>query len=146
MPGATFESTKLEPGTPRVNRALDRSVPEMFLRRVQATPDSEAFLHPDGDGWKTMTWRQTGDRVRAIACGLLDLGLLPEERCAILSSTRIEWILADLGILRDFEAAFVFVEDAALLAKLERRRSEFPNVKHVILFDGAGGEDGRAIL
>jgi long-chain acyl-CoA synthetase len=168
MPGATFESTKPQPGTPRVDRALDRSVPEMFLRRVQATPDSEAFLHPDGDGWKTMTWRQTGDRVRAIACGLLDLGLLPEERCAILSSTRIEWILADLGILcaggatttiyptstaddcvfilRDCEAAFVFVEDAALLAKLERRRSEFPNVKHVILFDGAGGEDGRAIL
>ena len=167
MPGATFESTKLEPGTPRVNRALDRSVPEMFLRRVQATPDSEAFLHPDGDGWKAMTWRQTGDRVRAIAGGLLSLGLLPEERCAILSSTRIEWILADLGILcaggatttiypsntadecvfilRDCEAAFVFVEDAALLAKLERRRSELPNVRHVILFDGAGGQDGWAI-
>jgi len=139
----------------------------MFLRRVQATPDSEAFLHPDGDGWKAMTWRQTGDRVRAIAGGLLSLGLLPEERCAILSSTRIEWILADLGILcaggatttiypsntadecvfilRDCEAAFVFVEDAALLAKLERRRSELPNVRHVILFDGAGGQDGWAI-
>jgi long-chain acyl-CoA synthetase len=167
MPGTTFESAKPQPGTPRADRVLDRSVPEMFLRRVQATPDSEAFLHPDGDGWKAMTWRQTSDRVRAIGCGLLSLGLLPEERCAILSSTRIEWILADLGILcaggatttiypsntadecvfilRDCEAAFVFVEDTALLAKLERRRSELPNVKHVILFDGAGGQDDRAI-
>ncbi len=154
-------------GTPREDRVFDRSVPEMFLRRVRATPDSEAFLHPDGDGWSTMTWRQTGDRVRAIACGLLSLGLLPEERCAILSSTRIEWILADLGILcaagatttiypsgttdecvfilRDCEATFVFVEDAALLAKLTSRRSELPNVRHVILFDGTGGDDGWAI-
>jgi len=165
--GEAFGSGKPRPGTPRENPAPDRSVPGMFLRRIQATPDSDAFLHPDGDGWKAMTWRQTGDRVRAIACGLLSLGLLPEERCAILSSTRIEWILADLGILcaggatttiypsntadecvfilQDCEAAFVFVEDAALLAKLERRRSELPNVKHVILFDGAGGEDGWAI-
>jgi long-chain acyl-CoA synthetase len=155
------------PWTSGPDRALDRSVPEMLLRRIRATPDSEAFLYPDGDGWKAMTWRQTGDRVRAIACGLLSLGLFPEERCAILSSTRIEWILADLGILcaggatttiypsntadecvfilQDCEASFVFVEDAALLAKLQRRRSELPNVKHVILFDGAGGEDRWAI-
>src|SRR5450756_1065780 len=66
------------------------SVPVMLLRRVEATPDNPAFLHPEGDGWKTLTWRQTGDRVRAIACGLLSLGLAPEERCAIFSSTRME--------------------------------------------------------
>jgi long-chain acyl-CoA synthetase len=144
-----------------------RTVPEMLLRRVEATPDNPAFLHPEGDGWKTMTWRQTGDRVRAIACGLLSLGLAPEERCAIFSSTRLEWVLADLGILcaggatttiypantpdecvyvlGDCEAAFVFVEDAALLAKLADRRHDVPNVRGVILFDGPGEEDGLVI-
>jgi len=144
-----------------------RTVPEMLLRRVEATPDNPAFLHPEGDGWKTLTWRQTGDRVRAIACGLLSLGLAPEERCAIFSSTRMEWVLADLGILcaggatttiypantpdecvyvlQDCEAAFVLVEDAALLAKLADRRHDVPSVRGVIVFDGPGGEDSLVI-
>jgi long-chain acyl-CoA synthetase len=144
-----------------------RSVPEMFENRVKATPDGAAFLHPERGGWTTLTWRQTGERVRAIATGLLALGLRPEQRCAILSSTRIEWILADLGILcaggatttiypvnttdesvyilRDCEAAFVFAEDAAWLAKLAQRRTELPAIQHVILFDGPGTEDGWGI-
>jgi long-chain acyl-CoA synthetase len=144
-----------------------RSVPEMFERRVKATPGNAAFLYPSGNGWKTLTWRQTGDRVRAIASGLLSLGLLPEQRCAIVSSTRVEWVLADLAIvcaggatttiypantpeeavciLQDSEAAFVFVEDAVWLAKLASRRSELPAVQKVVLFDGPGTEDGWAI-
>jgi len=99
--------------------------------------------------------------------GLLSLGLAPEERCAIFSSTRVEWILADLGILcaggatttiypanseddcifilRDSEAAYVFVEDPVLLTKLASHRAELPNVRKIILFDGPGGEDGWAI-
>jgi len=151
----------------RSDHALDRSVPEMLLRRVEETPNNPAFLYPEGDGWKTLTWRQTGDRVRAIASGLLSLGLAPEERCAIFSSTRMEWVLADLSILcaggatttiypantpdecvyvlRDCEAAFVFVEDAALLAKVACRKGDLPNVRGVILFDGTGGEEAWAI-
>ncbi|MEM9493985.1 MAG: AMP-binding protein, partial [Myxococcota bacterium] len=72
---------------------------EMFWKRVSATPHVEAFRHPVGDHWKSLTWQQTGDRVRAIACGLRALGIEPEQRCAIISSTRLEWILADTGIL-----------------------------------------------
>ena len=148
-------------------RALGKSVPEMLLARAQATPDRAAFLHPKNGGWNTLTWRQTADEARAIACGLLALGLRPEERCAIFSSTRIEWILADLGILcaggatttiypantadecvyilKDCEAAFVFVEDPALLSKLVSRRDELPNIRRVVLFDGPQAEDGWTI-
>src|SRR3712207_2045910 len=74
------------------------SVPAMFVARVAATPDSEAFRFPVGSSWKSMTWRESADRVYAIAAGLIALGILPEERVAILSTTRVEWILADLGI------------------------------------------------
>jgi long-chain acyl-CoA synthetase len=143
-------------------RALGRSVPEMLLARADATPGGSAFLHPKNGGWSTLTWRETADAARAIACGLLSLGLEPEDRSAIFSSTRIEWILADLGILcaggatttiypantseeclyilKDCEAAFVFVEDATLFAKLENRRKELGNVRKAILFDGPAPE------
>jgi long-chain acyl-CoA synthetase len=140
-----------------------RAVPALFLHRVEATPDDEAFRYPERGGWTRLTWRDTARRVRAIACGLRALGLEDEERCAILSSTRIEWILADLGVLcaggatttiypsttaeecafiaGDSESAYAFVEDAAQLAKLRERRAELPRLRRVIVFDVASAKE-----
>jgi long-chain acyl-CoA synthetase len=140
-----------------------RTVPALFLDRVGKTPDAEAFRHPTPQGWKSLTWRQTEERVRSLACGLRALGLASEERCAILASTRFEWILADLAILcgggatttiypssTAAECAFIlsnsgssyaFVEDRAQLAKVRERRAELPALRHVILIDGDGGGD-----
>jgi long-chain acyl-CoA synthetase len=50
-------------------------------------------------GWRSLTWLETEARVRAVASGLRALGVASEQVCAILSSTRIQWILADYGIL-----------------------------------------------
>src|SRR5438874_110211 len=79
------------------------TVPELFLHRIAATPDAEAFQYPIPDGggsaWAKLTWREVGDRVHAIASGLRSIGLTDEQRVALLASTRIEWILIDLGIL-----------------------------------------------
>lgn len=134
-----------------------RTVAELFLHRVESTPDAPAYLAPEGKGWRTFTWRELGERVRAIACGLRALGLEGEQRCAILSSTRLEWIAADFGILcaggavttiypsttaddcayilEDSEAAFVFAEGSEQLAKLASKRAEL-GVKKVITLDG----------
>src|SRR5436190_22273735 len=79
-----------------------RSVPDMFLARVAATPDREAFASPaSGDAGPPvrLTWGQVGERAKAIAAGLYDLGVRGEDRVAILAGTRVEWILADLGIM-----------------------------------------------
>ncbi|WP_430779897.1 AMP-dependent synthetase/ligase [Actinoplanes sp. G11-F43] len=77
-----------------------RSIPDMLFQRVAKTPDARAFAGPNstdtGADW--LTWRQVGDRVKAIGAGLRELGVGVEDRVAILSNTRLEWILADLGI------------------------------------------------
>src|SRR5687767_10499972 len=83
-----------------MSQGSPQSVAQMFLNRVAATPDREAYRHPLPDGgWKSLTWKDVGERVRAIASGLRARGLTDEARVTILSGTRIEWILADLGIL-----------------------------------------------
>jgi long-chain acyl-CoA synthetase len=46
-----------------------------------------------------MTWGQLGERVRAIAAGLIALGVEPGDRVALMAGTSIEWTLADLAIL-----------------------------------------------
>ncbi|MGP3979931.1 AMP-dependent synthetase/ligase [Streptomyces sp. KR80] len=145
------------------------SVATLFLERVEATPDAEAFRYPvlrtTGEGpeeWRSLTWRQSSERVLAIAAGLIDLGVQPEERVAIASNTRIEWILADLGILcagaatttvypstnaeetayilADSSSRVLIAEDATQLAKVRERRAELPALAHVVVIDEAGVE------
>jgi long-chain acyl-CoA synthetase len=135
----------------------------MILDRVAATPDREAFRHPVGDRWVSLDWRGVGLRVRAIAAGLLALGVRPEDRVAIAASTRLEWILADFGILcagaatttiypttpaadvafilRDSGARVVFAEDDEQLAKLRAHRAGLPALAKVVRLDGAGVDD-----
>ncbi len=144
-----------------------RTVPEMFLERVAQSPDRTAFMKPTDPGWTQLTWKQTGDDVRAIACGLRSLGLKPEERVAILSGTRLDWILADIGILcgggatttiypsstpdecayiiSDSATAYVFAENDDQIAKLVAKKAEIPTVRKVITFDGKAGHDGWVI-
>jgi long-chain acyl-CoA synthetase len=144
-----------------------RNVPELFLERVGKTPDAEAFRHPVEGGWKSLTWTETEARLRAVASGLRALGLSFEQVGAILSSTRLEWILADYGILfaggatstiypsstaeecafilSDSGAAVVFAENDEHVAKIASRRAELPALRHVVTFDGRPSADGWVI-
>ena len=88
------------------DREPSAAVATVFLERVAATPDAEAYRYPvpaaSGQGpdeWKSLAGRRPRERVYAIAAGLIELGVQPEQRVAIASSTRVEWILADLGIM-----------------------------------------------
>jgi long-chain acyl-CoA synthetase len=134
------------------------SIAQLFAKRVHDTPDREAFRFPVGDSWRSMTWRQTGERVKAIAAGLSSLGLHREERGGILSNTRLEWILADLGILsaggatttvypsstaeecafilHDSQTKYVFAEDGKQVDKLRDHKAEMPDLVKIILIDG----------
>lgn len=77
-----------------------RSIPDMLFQRVAKTPDARALAKPNATdtGPEWLTWRQVGERAKAIGAGLRELGVGLEDRVAILSNTRLEWVLADLGI------------------------------------------------
>jgi long-chain acyl-CoA synthetase len=152
-------------------------VAAIFLDRVTETPDAEAFRHPvpapggGPDEWRTLSWAQTAERVFRIAAGLMALGVRPEERVAIASNTRLEWILVDFGILcggaatttiypstNAAESAYILsdsasrvlvAEDAEQLAKASAHRAELPELAHVVLLDDAGvdrAEHGEWVL
>src|SRR5687768_2894681 len=142
---------------------MPANVAVQFFDRVTATPDAEAFRFPRGEAWESVTWKQAGDRVEALAAGLIALGIQPEQRVGIASSTRYEWILADLAvmcaagatttvypstnaedtayILSDSECRFVFAEDDEQVAKLREGRNELPHLDKVITFDGQTDDD-----
>ena len=136
----------------------------MFLDRIAATPNAEAFRFPDNNGgWTSVTWRQVGDRVDLIAAGLISLGINPEERVALASGTRYEWVVVDFGILAAGAATttvyptthaedvafivansgsrIVVAEDQKQVDKLIAHRAELPAVHKVVVIDGAGDGD-----
>jgi long-chain acyl-CoA synthetase len=139
------------------------TVGRQFLDRVRATPQREAFRYPVGEEWESVTWQETGDRVARLAAGLVGLGIEPEQRVGIASSTRYEWVLADLAvmcsgaatttlypstiaddigyILADSESRVVFAEDDTQLAKLREQRDRIPQVGTVVTFDGTADGD-----
>ncbi|MDN5763971.1 MAG: long-chain fatty acid--CoA ligase [Microlunatus sp.] len=75
------------------------SVGAMLLTRVQESGPKEAYRYHDAGRWISLNWNETKDAVYEVAAGLLSLGLKTEDRVAIASGTRIEWILADIGIM-----------------------------------------------
>ncbi len=143
------------------------TVPAMLVARAAATPSRIAFQEPRNGGWASLTWADVLAKVRAAAAGLAELGLAPEDRCALLSSTRVDWILADLGILcaggatttiypsntaeecrfiiADSGARFAFAESDEQVAKLSVVRKDLPALAHVITFDGKASPDGWVI-
>jgi long-chain acyl-CoA synthetase len=92
---------------PEDRAAMERSLRDepaslgaLFLRRVDATPDATAYLRPDGAGqFVGSTWGESGVIVTELAAGLLAIGLQAEDRVAIASTTRVDWIHADLAVM-----------------------------------------------
>ncbi len=140
------------------------NVGEMFRRRVAASAHKPAFMYPDGkegpNTWTTLTWQQASDIVDTIAAGLLARGLGHEQRVAIASSTRYEWILVDLAIalaagatttvypntaagdvhyiLADSGSVILFAENAEQLGKVQGDPDLDRQIHTIVVFDGAG--------
>ena len=150
---------------PDVSKIENRapSVARMFLDRVAATPHAEAFRHRHDDGWESATWQQVDERVRQIAAGLISLGIDPEDRVALASSTRYEWVLVDFAvmcagaatttvypttmgadvayIIANSGSRIVVAEDQTQVDKLLEHRTELPDVSKVVIIDGKGDND-----
>src|SRR5215204_6200828 len=75
------------------------SVAAMLLDQVQASSSREAFRYLEGERWISLTWQETKDKVYQLAAGMISLGVDLEDRVALASGTRMEWILADLAIM-----------------------------------------------
>jgi long-chain acyl-CoA synthetase len=159
-------SAQAEQFDPTVIERRSATVGQLFRDRVAKSPDDEAFRYAAGDGWTSVTWAQAKERAYRLAAGLIALGIEPEDRVAIASSTRYEWALADLAvmcaggatttiypttiapdvayILSNSGSKVVFAEDDDQVTKLWDRRVDLPDVTRVIVMDGVG--DGEWVL
>ena len=131
--------------------------------------DEPAYSDRDDDGpWQTITWEQTRQRALELAAGLIELGLQPGERVALMLPNRVEHVLADLGavhaggvpvtfyatlaadqigyVAADCEATIAVLDGASELARWKAVLSSLPRLKKIIVRDAAACQPGDQYL
>jgi long-chain acyl-CoA synthetase len=112
----------------------------------------------DGE-WADLSYAELAAIVSEIARGLVDLGLQPGDRVALLCTTRVEWSLVDFAItgaggvvvpvyptnspeecawvVGDSRSRFVVCEDASQVAKIAAVRDRLPQVEAIVAIEPA---------
>ena len=156
-------STTEEQATPLDESLSAKTIAEAFRQTVDRCPDRTAVRTKDDE--ISLTWAQLRDRVDALAGGLAKLGVKRGDTVALLLGNRPEFHIADLAVMTlgatpfsiyatsspeqvaylvgDAEARVMLVE-SALLPAVAKARPELPNLEHLIVLEGAEGEDTLA--
>jgi long-chain acyl-CoA synthetase len=116
-----------------------------------------------GGKWQSWSIDDICDLSDSISYGLMHLGISPDDKVAIISSNRPEWILADFGIaqigavsvpvyptmgsadtefiLNDAGVKIILLADAELSDKIDSIRANVPSLTHVFSFNEISGKD-----
>ncbi|HEY6004222.1 MAG TPA: long-chain fatty acid--CoA ligase [Anaeromyxobacter sp.] len=139
-----------------------RSLPALLEARAAALGAETALLAKQEGRWQEISWSELARRVRDVADGLDALGVEHGDRVALLSETRLDTIVADLGamaagaisvaiyqtstqhevehVLRHSGAILAFCDGEAQVRKVREVRGRLPRLRDVVRFDGASGD------
>jgi len=139
------------------------TIPKLFWHQVKARDGRTAFREKTLGIWQATSWREYGERARAVGMGLAKLGLKRGDVVSILAETVPEWLYADMGtmgaggvtngiyptdsakqvdyIANDSRTRFLFVENEEQLDKFIGIRERCPTVAKVVVFDMEGLAD-----
>lgn len=139
---------------------IESTLPQLMLQRAKATPHAVAFRQKDLGIWNELTWATVARHVRCAALGLLQLGVEPGDRVAVIAENIPEWAIIEyaaqsigavsIGVypssVRDevrymlayVEATVVLAEDQEQADKVADVRAEVPSIARVIVQDPRG--------
>ena len=74
------------------------TVPAALARRAADEPDRVALQQKRGGTDQALTWRELAATVERVGVGLLELGLGPGDRVAVMSDARVEYAVVELAV------------------------------------------------
>ncbi len=138
-----------------------RNIPEAHRRQAERLGSQVAVRYKRDGRFHDLTWADYRAGALACAAALAEAGVRPGDRVGLLGENRVEWLLADLGILtagavtvtphaslsarqvhfqmQDAGARWLFVSTAAQLDKTRQIRDELPALEGVVAFDAPAG-------
>lgn len=75
------------------------SLPRLFFDQAAKLGERPLSYHRRNGDWEPASWAETARDVRALARGLVALGIAPGDRIALVAENRPEWLIADLAIM-----------------------------------------------
>ena len=72
---------------------------KIILHNVEKYQDRPALYFKEGESWRNIDWREMGRQIQGVARGLLQLGILEQDRVGIFSQNKPQWTIADYGIM-----------------------------------------------
>lgn len=140
-----------------------RTLPELFLGRIDRSPHLTAWQRKIDGQWVASTWRDFYEASASLACWLMDAGIAPGDKVTIVGSTRPEWCVSDVGgllagavtvgayptltaeqlayILEHSDSRFVIVEDKEQLDKVIAAKPGLPKLERALLWEPRGLEE-----
>ncbi|MCO5248096.1 MAG: long-chain fatty acid--CoA ligase [Chitinophagales bacterium] len=132
---------------------------DFLTRHIERHPNDEfiAAKNTQTGEWKKYTYAEVQDLSDKVSQILINEGLQPDDKIAIISANRPEWNLADLGsqqigvvnvpmyptissedyefIFGDAEVKLAFVGDKTIYEKVKPLLGKIPSLKRIISFD-----------
>jgi long-chain acyl-CoA synthetase len=146
---------------------LEKSIYELFKNVCEKNKDKVAYRYKYGSDWKQVTWAEHQETCKKISKSLMALGIEKGDKVNILSQTRLEWIQVDMAtvsigaviigiyannladdcayIINHSDASVLIVEDQDQLNKIFEVRDNLPNLKHIVIIDGASSAEEGVI-
>ena len=142
-----------------------RTLTELFFAAMDRSATRPVAMRVKRNGaWVALSFADLLNQVQAFSVGLVELGVRPGDRVAILSENRPEWAVTDFAclaarcadvpvyptlpahqieyILRDSGAVAVCCSSAAQLAKITEIRGTLPALKTIVVYDEAAATGG----
>ena len=140
---------------------------QLFHQRIQQSGPRTALQEKRDGVWTPITWDEWSQASENLAAWLLTESIQPGDRVGILSNSRPEWVMSDIGILmsgaatvtiyqsntadqikyivNDSGLTVLIAEDPSQLEKLNQIRKVCPGLKKVVLIkDTAHLEKARS--
>ena len=146
-----------------ISSPIPSTIPGMLLHAGSQHRKPEAFKFKRNGRWIGVSTDEFLLRVEELAFALLELGVQPGDRIAIMSENRLEWAAADYAglsigasivpiyptlavpqiehLIGDSEPVVVFISTSALLGKLRSIRKP-ASIQFIVIFEPDASETG----
>jgi long-chain acyl-CoA synthetase len=130
---------------------------DFYDYQLKHFPKEDALAGKVNGKWEKYSTQEVIDTANALSTGLMEKGIKPGDKIAIISNNRPEWVITDLAILQigainvpiyptisdddyafifnDSEVKIVFVSDDELLEKAELAKGKSPSVEAIYAFE-----------
>ncbi|MCJ7819844.1 MAG: long-chain fatty acid--CoA ligase, partial [Bacteroidales bacterium] len=134
-----------------------KTIIELLENSSRKFTDNPYLLEKRTDKYKALTYKETKEQVYKVAAGFMAMGLRKGDRVALISESRTDWVISELGILHtgaiNVPLSIMLKEGADLKFRLDHSdakwvivsgnnaekinsiRKELPKLSRVILLD-----------